>query len=313
MRHPRFAFFGLFAIAASFAGVLNAQTADPAPPPTKIAVINLRLVYENMQETIDSANAVKDLQAQVDKLTSAAAPAKQSDEDALRLDLQAKTIKARIIRMQAHQLVHAYAQIKAVVADLAMKKGLDLVAVNNGAALPPNAGDIPNADTLGGLVFNRSALHTSDEVDISAEVIELLNKGYTSTASPLAALPITPMQIGSKTFQLEIAGDDASREHGLMERDTIAPDHGMIFVFPVASEQNFWMHHTRFPLDIIFVDDHARVVSIKTMKPYDETAVPSDGTAKYAIELPGGQAAGTGVKPGDQLSFPAAVDAGLKK
>jgi uncharacterized membrane protein (UPF0127 family) len=73
------------------------------------------------------------------------------------------------------------------------------------------------------------------------------------------------------------------------------------------------MHHTRFPLDIIFVDEHGKVVSVHNMKAYDEHTTRSDGPAKYAIELPAGAAAATGVKAGDELHVPPAVDAALKK
>jgi len=122
-----------------------------------------------------------------------------------------------------------------------------------------------------------------------------------------SGLPMTSMQIGSKTYQLEIAADNQSREKGLMERDTLASDHGMIFIFLKPELQTFWMHNTRFPLDIIFADDHARVVSIHTMKALDEHTTYSDGLAKYAIELSKDQAATTGVKIGDELQIPDAV------
>jgi uncharacterized membrane protein (UPF0127 family) len=112
---------------------------------------------------------------------------------------------------------------------------------------------------------------------------------------------------------MEIAADEPSRERGLMERDTLAADHGMIFVFDHASAQAFWMHHTRFPLDIIFADEHGKVVSVHNMKPYDEHTTYSDGPAKYAIELPAGAAAKEGVKEGDTLHIPPAADAALKK
>jgi hypothetical protein len=134
----------------------------------------------------------------------------------------------------------------------------------------------------------------------------------TPATSP-SGLPVTSMQIGSKTYQLEIAADDASREHGLMERDSMPADHGMIFVFTAPSEQTFWMHHTRFPLDIIFADDQKKVVSIHTMKAYDESTTYSNGPSKYAIELNAGEVATTGVKAGDPLQIPAVVDAALKK
>jgi hypothetical protein len=120
-------------------------------------------------------------------------------------------------------------------------------------------------------------------------------------------LPTTSMQIGSRTYQLEIASDDASRDHGLMERDAMDSDHGMIFVFPDTQERNFWMKHTRFALDIIFADDAGTVVSTHSMNPYDLNNTPSDAPAKYAIELCAGQVSANGIKPGDKLRLPQAV------
>jgi uncharacterized membrane protein (UPF0127 family) len=98
-----------------------------------------------------------------------------------------------------------------------------------------------------------------------------------------------------------------------MERDSMDKDHWMIFVFDTPAVQSFWMHHTRFPLDIIFADDQDKIVSIHTMKAYDENTTSSDGVSKYAIELNAGEVAGDGVKVGDALKIPAEVDAALKK
>jgi hypothetical protein len=127
-------------------------------------------------------------------------------------------------------------------------------------------------------------------------------------------LPVTPMKIGSKTYQLEIAGDDYSREHGLMQRDSMPADHGMIFVFAEEKPLNFWMENTRIPLDILFLNSGGKVVSIHTMKPYDRSLTPSDGPARYAIELNAGAASDDGAKVGDQLLVPAqAAGAGAQK
>ena len=125
-------------------------------------------------------------------------------------------------------------------------------------------------------------------------------------------LPTTSMKIGARTYTVEIAGDYASQEHGLMERDALPADHGMVFAYAKPFEMSFWMHHTRFPLDIIFADDHSRIVSISTMQAYDEHSTMSNGLSKYAIELAAGQATAAGVKSGDQLQFPPAVDAAIK-
>ncbi len=143
-------------------------------------------------------------------------------------------------------------------------------------------------------------------IQIYLPLLLLIGCSTSSNQSPLG-LPMTDMQVGSKTYHLELATDDASREHGLMERDEMAGDHGMVFIFTSARVQNFWMKNTRFPLDIVFADDNAKVVSTHTMKPYDLTGISSDAPAKYAIELNAGEVAADGVKVGDPLSLPPAV------
>ena len=128
-----------------------------------------------------------------------------------------------------------------------------------------------------------------------------------SPPGPQSGLPVVQVKIGSKAYNVEVAADNYSREKGLMERDSMPGDHGMIFVFDDESERSFWMHNTRIPLDILFLDSNGSVVSIHTMKPYDESTTPSEKPAKYAIELNAGEAAACGVKVGDQLTIPAAA------
>jgi uncharacterized membrane protein (UPF0127 family) len=117
-------------------------------------------------------------------------------------------------------------------------------------------------------------------------------------------LPTTRMSIGGESFNLEIAYRPEDQEAGLMNRKSMADDHGMIFVFPAERNLTFWMKNTLMPLDIVYLDRGGRVVSVKHMKPLDESAVPSDGPAMYAIELNAGAAARAGVKAGDVVKVP---------
>jgi uncharacterized protein len=121
---------------------------------------------------------------------------------------------------------------------------------------------------------------------------------------PSSGLHTVRMPIGSKTFTLEIANTEETMARGLMHRDSMPADHGMIFVFDNEEPRSFWMRNTRIPLDIIYLDTGGKVVSVKSMKPYDETPVSSDGPARYAIELNMGAATEAGVKKGDVLSIP---------
>jgi uncharacterized membrane protein (UPF0127 family) len=115
---------------------------------------------------------------------------------------------------------------------------------------------------------------------------------------------VVRMPIGRETFTLEVADDVAEQRWGLMARESMPSDHGMIFVFEEESPRDFWMKDTLIPLDIVYVDTAGKVVSVKQMKPRDETPVPSDGAAMYAIELNQGAAQRAGVKAGDVLTIP---------
>ncbi len=121
---------------------------------------------------------------------------------------------------------------------------------------------------------------------------------------PAGGLPNVQMQIGSRTFELEVAATEQEENKGLMQRDSMPDDHGMIFIMPEEKTVQFWMKNTRFNLDILFVDHDGTVVSIHQMKAYDESLTSSDEPAKYAIELNAGAAASAGVKAGDKLQLP---------
>lgn len=123
-------------------------------------------------------------------------------------------------------------------------------------------------------------------------------------AAPRSDLPTVRMQIGDRTFTLEVAATPASRERGLMFRDSMPDDHGMIFVFPDEAMRRFWMMNTKIPLDIIYINAARKIVAIKQMKPHDLIGVTSDEPAKYAIELNKDMARKTGVKVNDVLDIP---------
>jgi uncharacterized membrane protein (UPF0127 family) len=117
-------------------------------------------------------------------------------------------------------------------------------------------------------------------------------------------LPTIQMKLGQKTFTLEVASTAASRERGLMRRDSMPADHGMIFVFDRDIPLSFYMKNTRIPLDIIFINGDGRVVSVKQMKAYDLTTTSSDAPAKWAVELNAGAAENAGVAVGDGVVIP---------
>lgn len=116
-----------------------------------------------------------------------------------------------------------------------------------------------------------------------------------------------PVCIRGVCFDAEIAVTAAERSRGLMHRDTLAKDHGMLFVFPEEARHSFWMKNTWIELDIIFIAADRRVVGISRRaqpcrKDPCEHYSP-DGNAAYALEIAGGLAAAYGFAAGDLVEF----------
>lgn len=109
-------------------------------------------------------------------------------------------------------------------------------------------------------------------------------------------------QAGRHRFKVEIADDDAERNRGLMHRRSLAPDRGMLFIFPNERPVAFWMRNTLIPLDMIFVRKDGTIRSIAHQTtPLDETPVPSGGPVLAVLEIAGGRARQLGVLPGDRI------------
>ncbi|PZQ54056.1 MAG: DUF192 domain-containing protein [Phenylobacterium zucineum] len=118
--------------------------------------------------------------------------------------------------------------------------------------------------------------------------------------------PLEPLQVrtdkGVTNFQVEVAKSERQREYGLMCRRSLAADRGMLFLFSRADPQMFWMRNTLIPLDIIYIGENGRVVSIsRNVQPLDESGAPSAGPAKFVLELAAGRAAQIGLLPGDRV------------
>jgi len=106
------------------------------------------------------------------------------------------------------------------------------------------------------------------------------------------------------TIDIEVANDDAEREQGLMYRDTMAENAGMLFLMDTEEPQTFWMKNTIISLDIVYADSERRIVSIsKNCKPYSLDQIPSVKPALYVVEVNAGYTTQHGITDGDIISF----------
>ena len=108
-------------------------------------------------------------------------------------------------------------------------------------------------------------------------------------------------------FTVELADTADKQALGLMFRDHLPDDHGMLFRFPREGMRSFWMKNTRIPLDILYFDADLRLVSVaENAQPCRIPRCrnyPSAAPAKYVLELNAGTAAELGLEPGDALEL----------
>ena len=115
------------------------------------------------------------------------------------------------------------------------------------------------------------------------------------------------VELGGKNFAVEIADTSEKQALGLMFRDNMEADKGMLFIFPNEAPRSFWMKNTRIPLDIMYFDKELKMVSISADTPPCKVtrcpSYPSKGPAMYVLELNAGAAKKLGVGEGDKLTL----------
>ena len=119
----------------------------------------------------------------------------------------------------------------------------------------------------------------------------------------MAAEPF--VELKGQRFTVELAETREKQALGLMFRDSLPDDHGMLFIFPAEGMRSFWMKNTRIPLDIFYFDEELKLVSVSENANPCRTqrcpGYPSAGPAKYVLELNSGKAAELDVRAGDVL------------
>src|ERR1700693_4028554 len=110
---------------------------------------------------------------------------------------------------------------------------------------------------------------------------------------------------GPHKFAVEVATTPAQLEQGLMFRQSLAPDSGMLFDFKSPQPVMMWMKNTLIPLDMLFVDTQGRMVNIhERAVPESLETIGSGAQVRGVIELNGGTAARLGIRPGDRVVYP---------
>jgi uncharacterized membrane protein (UPF0127 family) len=115
---------------------------------------------------------------------------------------------------------------------------------------------------------------------------------------------LLPLTIKGKTIKVEVARTGKEQERGLMFRERMGKDEGMLFVYEREERLSFWMKNTRLPLSIAFIDKGGKIVDIQDMEPFSLDTHTSAYPARYALEMNRGWFAREGIKVGDLVIIP---------
>lgn len=164
-----------------------------------------------------------------------------------------------------------------------------------GCAAPP-----PQPDDSGSEPTAASASGDCSRTPLAEEAPDGLEAPLSETR------PLTIKASSGDTVEIEVetADDAAERAQGLMFRESLGERCGMIFVYDGERPLSFWMRNTLVPLSIAYIDSDGRIVSLHDMEPLDETSVPSEGPAQYALEVNQGFFEENGVEAGDMVELP---------
>ena len=127
----------------------------------------------------------------------------------------------------------------------------------------------------------------------------------------LPALAFAPGELvvattkGEQRFTIELARTPEERARGLMYRESMADDHGMLFDFQTEQPVAFWMKNTPLPLDMLFIDGKGNVLQIaEDTEPYSEAPIPSEQPVRAVLELNAGISRKLGITPGAKVEHP---------
>ena len=136
-------------------------------------------------------------------------------------------------------------------------------------------------------------------IGIFAAVVVLLAIGAPYGAAQ--QLPVVRLTAGMHVIRAEVAANFDSRGRGLMFRESLEPNLGMVFVFDAMETHCMWMRNTLIPLSVAFIAADGIIVNIEDMKPKDDSTHCAKRPVPFALEMDRGWFAARGIKPGQRI------------
>lgn len=111
------------------------------------------------------------------------------------------------------------------------------------------------------------------------------------------------IKINGKSIYVEVVSTQSKRMLGLMFREKLNKDQGMLFIYPQDQYLSFWMKNTKIPLSIAFINSSGEITQIESMSPYSLTSHVSKDKGRYALEMEEGWFRKNGISVGSKVNF----------
>jgi len=132
---------------------------------------------------------------------------------------------------------------------------------------------------------------------VSIILLACLFVAFTSTGSNAAEKSIN-LKVGAHSIKAEVVYTPETRARGLMLREKMGKNNGMLFVFDQLGYHGMWMKNTLIPLSVAFIDAKGKIINIAEMTPHSEVTHSAKGPARFALEMNGGWFKARNIAPG---------------
>lgn len=129
----------------------------------------------------------------------------------------------------------------------------------------------------------------------------LLIAAFPGRSGAQTAYPVLELNAGIFLIEAEYAETTESRDKGLMDRQSLPVNHGMLLIFPEPHRHCIWMRNTHFPLSAAFIADDGTIINVAEMLPDTDDYHCADRPVHYVLEMNGGWFANKGIGPGSRI------------
>ncbi|RJG06747.1 DUF192 domain-containing protein [Noviherbaspirillum cavernae] len=113
--------------------------------------------------------------------------------------------------------------------------------------------------------------------------------------------PVISLTAGIHVIKAEVAAKDTERQQGLMFREKLGTNEGMVFLFDAPAGVCMWMKNTLIPLSVAFIDESGKIINIEDMQPQTADSHCAKKPVRYALEMNRGWFRQKNIKPGSTI------------